>query len=136
MTVVLVDCEMAKVATDGKWITFEGEITERNKSDMILHKVKCFQVATEFLESIEVPYFVTDGTLLSIYREQGKFIVHDLDTDVSMLEEYLHTVWKSRHLLPEGYVLETTCPDTGVEWCDENGCSDKETIQSIRQTDK
>ena len=120
---------MAKEATDGKWLTFEGEITERNKSDMILlnemlipHKVKCFQVATEFLESIGVPYFVSDGTLLSIYREQGKFIAHDTDTDMSMLEEYLHTVWKSRHLLPEGYVLETACPETGVEWCDENGC--------------
>ena len=119
----------SKEATNVKWISMKGEVNEKNKSDIILlnemlkpHRVKCFQVAVELLESIGVPYFVSDGTLLAIYRDQGKFIPHDTDTDMSMLEDHMHTVWKNRHLLPDGYKWQTTCPVTGVEWCDEHGC--------------
>ena len=112
----------------GKWVTIKGEVNEKNKSDVILlnellkpHRVECFRVATELLERIDVPYFVSDGTLLAIYREQGKIIPHDTDTDMAIMEEHMHTVWKNRHLLPEGYRWQTACPVTGVEWCDENG---------------
>ena len=119
----------SKEATNVKWISMKGEVNEKNKSDIILlnemlkpHRVKCFQVAVELLESIGIPYFVSDGTLLAIYRDQGKFIPHDTDTDMSMLEDHMYTVWKNRHLLPDGYKWQTTCPVSGVEWCDEHGC--------------
>lgn len=114
---------------NNKWLTIKGEVHEQNLSDIIRlnemlkpHRVRCFQVAVELLEKLEIPYFVSDGTLLAIYRDQGEMIPHDTDTDLSMLEEHMYTVWSNRHLLPKGYRWQTACPVTGVEWCDENGC--------------
>lgn len=111
-----------------KWLAIKGEVTENNLSDMILlneklkpHRIRCFKVAIDLLEKTGVKYFISNGTLLAAHRDGGKFIPHDTDTDISLMEEDLCTVWKNHHLFPEGYRWETKCPVTGIEWCDENG---------------
>ena len=108
------------------WLDWKGSVTEQTKQALIdvntmlkPYRVKCFKVTVNFLETLGVPYFVTDGTLLAIYRDGGKMIPHDNDTDLAIREEHMFKVWQNRTLLPEPYALLTS--DTGVEWCDENG---------------
>src|SRR3990167_4337844 len=80
-------------------------------------RVECLKVCSEWLTASGVPYFISDGTLLGAFRENGKMIGTDIDTDLSILEEDLEKVLKNSHLLPEGYLLDTiTC---GIDWAKE-----------------
>lgn len=84
-------------------------------------RVKCFKVTVNLLEKIGVPYFITDGTLLSVWRDSGVLIPHDTDTDLGIMEEDMGKVWSNRHLLPEGYGLDSRSKVTGDEWPMEKG---------------
>ena len=80
------------------------------------YRVKCFEATVNLLEQIGVPYFITDGTLLSVWRDNGVLIPHDTDTDLGIMEEHMYKVWSSRDLLPEGYGLDSRSKVTGKEW--------------------
>lgn len=84
-------------------------------------RVKCFKVTVNLLEKIGVPYFITDGTLLSVWRDNGVLIPHDTDTDLGIMEEHMYKVWSNRHILPEGYGLDSRSKVTGKEWPIEKG---------------
>ena len=39
----------------------------------------------DILEKLKINYFLTDGTILGLYREQ-KFIEHDNDIDIALID--------------------------------------------------
>ena len=49
-------------------------------------RVHLFEVVVDFLNAINVNYFIYGGTALSVYREGKNMIEHDGDIDVAILE--------------------------------------------------
>ena len=71
-------------------------------------RVHIFKLVTDYLSSIKVDYFIYGGTALSVYREGGKMIEHDSDTDVAILETDFGRAVKSKNSFPaieEGHVV-------------------------------
>lgn len=71
-------------------------------------RVHIFKLVTDYLSSIKVDYFIYGGTALSVYREGGKMIEHDSDTDVAILETDFTRAVKSLDFFPaikEGHVV-------------------------------
>jgi hypothetical protein len=68
--------------------------------------VECLRKCADWLTQIGVPYFLSDGTLLGAYREKGKMIDIDIDTDLSIMEEDLPKLFENAHLIPDGFLVD------------------------------
>lgn len=72
----------------------------------ILSKVK------NALDSVDMPFWITDGTLLGYHRDNG-FILHDNDIDVAtMIDDLSENFFQSLH--ENGLVVHSTFGDIGV----------------------
>lgn len=85
------------------------------------YRVKCFEKTVRFLESLGIDYWISDGTMLAVWRDNGVMIPRDYDCDISIMEKDFHKLWLNREKIPEGCGLQTKCFYSGIEWCDENG---------------
>jgi len=92
----------------------DGMINDNNmeqvlKENAVLKKshVECLRKCADWLIKIGVPYFISDGTLLGAYRENGKMINIDIDTDLSIMEKDLPKCFENAHLLPDGYLIDS-----------------------------
>ena len=90
-----------------------AEVLEENRK-LKSARIEGLRVVINFLNSINVPYWISDGTLLAAYRDNGVMIERDVDCDVSIMENDLPKVWENRHLLPKEYRLNTT--SCGTDW--------------------
>jgi hypothetical protein len=94
----------------------EDNLQEVLKENIVMkpYRVGALRVLVEFFEKINVQYFISDGTLLAAYRDNGVMIPKDVDCDVSILEEDLPKLWENRHLLPSCYEFDTQ--SGGTDW--------------------
>ena len=106
---------------DVKMYIPDGMINDANMEQVLKEnealkasRVDCLRVCAEWLKSINVPYFISDGTMLGAFRENGKMIGTDIDSDVSILEKDMETLLNNAHLLPEGYLLDTC--SCNIDW--------------------
>lgn len=86
------------------------------------YKIYVLKHVAHLLNSLDVPWFISDGTLLGWYRSKS-MIAYDNDIDLSMFEADMLKVWKNRHLLPED--VHVTCADPGrpeFNWCTDDAC--------------
>eukprot|EP00008_Paramoeba_atlantica_P010204 CAMPEP_0201490414 /NCGR_PEP_ID=MMETSP0151_2-20130828/26540_1 /ASSEMBLY_ACC=CAM_ASM_000257 /TAXON_ID=200890 /ORGANISM="Paramoeba atlantica, Strain 621/1 / CCAP 1560/9" /LENGTH=332 /DNA_ID=CAMNT_0047876377 /DNA_START=92 /DNA_END=1090 /DNA_ORIENTATION=+ len=93
----------------------EGNLKQVLKENKLLKekRLECLRICAEWLTSLGISYFLSDGTLLGAFRE-GKMIDMDIDTDLSIFEKDFVKVFEGASLLPEGYVLD--CTSGGVDW--------------------
>jgi len=91
----------------------DGMINDNNmeqvlKENLVLKErhIECLRNCADWLTKIGVRYFISDGTLLGAYRENGKMINIDIDTDLSIFEEDFPKMFENAHLLPDGYLLD------------------------------
>eukprot|EP00009_Paramoeba_aestuarina_P002371 CAMPEP_0201506632 /NCGR_PEP_ID=MMETSP0161_2-20130828/528_1 /ASSEMBLY_ACC=CAM_ASM_000251 /TAXON_ID=180227 /ORGANISM="Neoparamoeba aestuarina, Strain SoJaBio B1-5/56/2" /LENGTH=323 /DNA_ID=CAMNT_0047900787 /DNA_START=29 /DNA_END=1000 /DNA_ORIENTATION=+ len=92
----------------------DGMINDRNyeqvlKENAILKpaRLKCLETCVEYLDSLGVEYFLSDGTLLGAFRDGGKMIDCDIDCDVSIMEKDMGKVLDNAGQLPPGYLMDT-----------------------------
>jgi len=102
---------------DVKMYLPDGMINDNNMDQVLKENallkdrhVECIRTCADWLTSIGVRYFISDGTLLGAYREKGKMINIDIDTDLSIMEEDFTKLFENAHLLPDGYLID---PITG-----------------------
>ena len=80
---------------------------------------------TDYLNRINVQYFVCGGTALSVYREGGKMICHDNDVDIAIFERDFSSVLQnlsSFTSMQDGFIyVSDKCPLNGTSWFDEGG---------------
>lgn len=108
-----------------QWLEITPSIKEAYlKENRLLkpYRLKCFEKTVRFLESLEIEYWISDGTMLAVWRDNGVMIPQDYDCDISIMEKDMYKLWLNRDKIPEGCGLQTECFYTGIEWCDENGC--------------
>ena len=63
-------------------------------------QIELLHTTIEFLVKINVPYWLSHGTLLAAYRDNGVMIRHDVDTDIAILESDLKKIKNLLHLFP------------------------------------
>jgi hypothetical protein len=80
-----------------------------------------FKEVLDLLNVCNIPYFISDGTLLGCWRKGG-MIDHDIDTDLSIMEEDMHRLWKNSNLMPSDIELSCVDSSTGEPWCDKHSC--------------
>lgn len=66
-----------------------------------------FVVVNDYMQRLEVDYWVDFGTLLGFYREDD-ILPHDIDVDFGAHETDFLKVWNARHLLPAGFTMYDT----------------------------
>lgn len=95
----------------------EKELLIRESALLKPYRLYVFKAVVELLNDLEVKWFIADGTLLGWYRH-GAMIAHDYDLDVAIMEEDLQIIWKNRHKLPSGVVLDNigSADKTGCVW--------------------
>lgn len=102
---------------------FETKLKE-NQSFKPL-RVHLLKLVTDYLNKINVEYFIYGGTALAVYREGGKIIQHDGDIDIAILEtDFSNAVQgvDSFNALKEGDVFMThECSFRKQDWFDADG---------------
>ena len=87
------------------------------------YRLYVFKHVTQLLNSLDIPWFLTYGTLLGWYRSKA-MIAHDHDIDIAIVkEEDMLTVWKNRHRLPDD--VSVICSDVverNFNWCTDDEC--------------
>jgi hypothetical protein len=106
---------------DVKMYIPDGMVNDQNKEAVLAENnilrqrhLDCLRACAEWLDHIGVQYFISDGTLLGAFREKGKMIDIDIDTDLSIMEEDLEKLLNNAHLLPDGYLIDPI--SAGVDW--------------------
>jgi len=87
-------------------------LEENNK--LKSQRIECLKMTIDYLNKIGVIYWISDGTLLSAYRDNGVMIDKDTDTDISILESDMPKLWENRHLLSSDYKVDPTAG--GLDW--------------------
>jgi len=98
---------------DVKMYLPDGMINDNNiqavlKENEVLKQshVECLRKCADWLDKIGVRYFISDGTLLGAFRENGKMINIDIDTDLSIMEEDFPKLFENAHLVPDGFMVD------------------------------
>jgi phosphorylcholine metabolism protein LicD len=112
---------VVKIPAQVKYFSPDAMVREDNLEQVLAEnelmkpfRVEALRVVIEWLNQIEVPYWISDGTLLAAYRDNGVMIPKDVDCDVSIMESELSKLYENRHLLPENYRLNTS--SCGVDY--------------------
>jgi hypothetical protein len=137
---------------DVKMYIPDGMINDNNLEEVLKenrvmkeHHLNCLRKCAEWLTKIGVRYFLSDGTLLGAYRDNGKMINIDIDTDLSIFEEDFPKLFDQAHLLPDGFLIDaisgpldwTTCvnaPFSGVGAKKVTFCDVRDYTQFVKET--
>lgn len=88
-------------------------------------RIHLMKLVTEYLNKINVKYFIYGGTALSVYREDGKMIEHDGDIDIAIVETDFSSAVKNTDsftAFKEGeVVMSHDCSRYGHDWFDADG---------------
>ncbi len=66
-----------------------------------------FTEVNDYLQKLQVDYWVDFGTLLGFYREND-ILPHDIDVDFGVEEKDFLKIWEARHKLPAGFTMYDT----------------------------
>jgi len=93
----------------------DGMINDKNYEQVLKEnamlkpfRLKTLETVVDYLDSLGVQYFLSDGTLLGAFRDGGKMIDCDIDCDVSIMEKDMGKVLDCAGQLPPGYLIDTT----------------------------
>ncbi|XP_068723225.1 uncharacterized protein [Montipora capricornis] len=88
-------------------------------------RVHILKLVIDYLDNINVNYFIYGGTALSVYREGGKMIEHDGDIDIAIFETDFARAVKNIDCLPafqNGHVMMLhNCSLYQNDWFDADG---------------
>lgn len=88
-------------------------------------RVHVMKLVTDFLDDINVKYFIYGGTALAVYREGGRMIAHDGDIDIAIFETDFSRAVKnsgSFSALKDGLVtMSHDCSRHHGDWFDADG---------------
>jgi GR25 family glycosyltransferase involved in LPS biosynthesis len=102
------ESDIRGISKNQEFVNFDIEFKLNNKSlkfnklSAILNLVDIRDV----LENFNINYWLTDGTLLGLYR-QGDFISHDMDTDIGILYETFNPI-AIQKLIDRGFEVQKT----------------------------
>jgi len=92
---------------DTALINPNASITQLQRRQVV---VRLLHVIKIILEKHHVTYWLDGGSLLSVYRHQGKFIPWDLDGDISITKKEFKRLWK---ILTKNYNKVAACNELG-----------------------
>lgn len=104
----MIESDIRGVKINNEFFNFDVETKLHNKSlkfnklSAILNLVDIRDV----LEDFNIDYWLTDGTLLGLYR-QGDFISHDMDTDIGVLYDTFNPIVIQK-IIERGFSIHKT----------------------------
>lgn len=108
VTSELIDSDIREKEIIETKISFELDI-KLNKKSLKFNKLQALLNLVDIkniLEEFKVTYWLTDGTLLGLYR-QGDFISHDMDTDIGVLYESFNPIVIGK-IIERGFSIHKT----------------------------
>ena len=84
------------------------KITQKNRQKYKLAILtKLFVVTNQYLNELDIDYWLVDGTLLGYHRVNG-ILEHDEDIDIGVHESAFQTILQNRNKLPQGFKMYDT----------------------------